>query len=147
MPRLARKRPPYSGRPGAYAAFGPETSPVWRLAGCVCRVWPGNVPNERQPPALSLVGDVSRPNAAYAPSQPPYGGRFRAKRGIRTQPTAIRGTFPGQTRHTHLAGRYTGDVSGPNAAYAPGRPLYGGRFRAKRGIRTQRAVPDRTVLA
>src|SRR5665648_857019 len=95
MPRLARKRPPYGGWLGAYAAFGRETSPT-SDSHLRCR---------------SL------------------------------------GTFPGQTRHTHPANRHTGDVSGPNAAYAPGRPLYGGRFRAKRGIRTQRAVPDRTVLA
>src|SRR5665647_2388879 len=42
--------------PGAYAAFGRHTSPVWRVGGCVCRVWSAYAP--------SPAGDRSGPRSA-----------------------------------------------------------------------------------
>ena len=47
LPRLAVNRPWYGGSRGAYAAFGRDTSLVWRVAGCVCGVWPGYVRKRR----------------------------------------------------------------------------------------------------
>src|SRR5665647_1947632 len=45
--RPGRRRPGRRGWLGAFAAFGRDMSLGWRVAGCVCRVWPGYVRKRR----------------------------------------------------------------------------------------------------
>jgi hypothetical protein len=46
-----------------FAVFGRETSPMWRVAGCVSRAWPGNVPRQGGRGVYVAFGSETSPMA------------------------------------------------------------------------------------
>ena len=68
LPRLAGMRPWDGGWLGAFAAFGRHMFLGWRVAGCVCRVWPGYV-RKRRPQASRpwrMTGYVCGPDLEWS---------------------------------------------------------------------------------
>src|SRR5450756_1551265 len=88
-----------------FSAFGRHTSPVWRVGGCVCRVW-----------------------SAYVPGMAGWRVRMPRLVGIRPRYGGLEGAYAAFGRHTHPVRPGTDqapdplEVEGVTPAGPPGPP-------------------------